>query len=474
MLNLKKLVAWLSGTDQPKRPSTDDSEERRRFQRLQLDNCFLSIDDSDSFPVTNLSYGGFRVDLSGWKDLKTLQPGDSILCNLKMQNTQINCRVTARNISKTIIGCAFSELTQAQSNAVTEFIKPRILGHSLREIDTAKLKNDDPKLRMRWFQGDDSTQIFFWQTVDGENVMQEFYFLDYFISWNKASGGLQTGKIKTESRSNFGRISPDSVAFFHIPPYKALKLGQTILECSKLPPEARDNLLSEIIGEEKRLFHRFIVKNSAITFVADNSCQVFPLLNISMNGMALLKPEEASINTEHPLRGVLKTGDTDIKIIFKPAYFHETMLGGGLQTIDQKDLIRLEEFLAPRLLAQYLEEVPAPVEPPAFAPLGARTYLYTGLHNTHILSLIDTGASLLRGRIAFMDRAITCRRGNITEYRCPEGLIFPGDWELDSAVAQPIEKVEEIALQICREMIANAELAPEVKQAWEKAFLGKP
>ncbi|MDD3148275.1 MAG: hypothetical protein PHD82_13315, partial [Candidatus Riflebacteria bacterium] len=59
-------------------------------------------------------------------------------------------------------------------------------------------------------------------------------------------------------------------------------------------------------------------------------------------------------------------------------------------------------------------------------------------------------------------------------YRCPEGLIFPGDWELDSAVAQPIEKVEEIALQICREMIANAELAPEVKQAWEKAFLGKP
>lgn len=467
MLNLKRLVDWLSGTGQEVVKPQADAEERRRFQRLQFGDCLINIGDAGPFSVTNLSYGGFRVDLSSWNGLSGLKTGSTIDCCLKMQNVQMVCQIIVRNLFKTFAGCAFAGLTPTQSRIVSEFIKPRVIGLSLREIDTAKLKNDNPELQMRWFQGDDGAQVFLWQTVDGENIMQEFYFLDYFMRWEKATDGLLTGKIGVESRSNFGRISPDSVAFFRIPPHRALKLGRIILECSKLPPEARDKMLLEIASEEKRLFHRFIVKDAGVVFIVESSPdQAFPVLNISLNGMALFRTGNAKINDGDQVNGFLKIGNDSIKGLFKPAYTHENILGGSLIIAEHNDLTRFAAFLAPRLLAQYLEEAPAPAELPAFAPAGARTYLYTGLHNTHILSLIDNGGKLLNGRIAFMDQAVTWRRGTLMEYHCPEGLIFPGEWELESAAVQTITNVEPVTVHICREMTDTADLAPEVKKAW--------
>jgi hypothetical protein len=158
---------------------------------------------------------------------------------------------------------------------------------------------------------------------------------------------------------------------------------------------------------------------------------------------------------------------TSIPVIFYPAYQHAQILGGRLKTQDVAGQSQLEEFLAPRLLAQYLEEVPAPPERPPYAPATARCYLYTGLHNTHLLSLITCGKELYSGRIAFMDRALKFHNNSLTELRCPEGLIFPGDWELEPAIVQPQAKVDTMTMQICREMIENADqIEQEVKQAW--------
>ncbi len=464
MLNLKKLVAWLSGTGEEKSQVQTAGEERRRFQRLHLENCRYFIGSEGPFAVSNLSYGGFRVDLSGWSEIDTLQRGQVINGALHLQQIQLECRIEIKNIFGNLAGCAFVDLSHSQSRVVSEFLKPRILGLSLREIDSARLKNDDPELKMRWFQGEDGVQVFLWQTLEGDTVRQEFYFLDYFMAWQDTAGGLQTGRVKQESRSGFGRISPDSVVFFRIPPYRALKMGRTILECSKLPESAREKLLNEISGEEKRLFHRFIVKNEQVFFNHPESGARFSILNISLNGIALLKPAEASVPSSDSWQGELIAEKQSIKAMFFPAYTHDNILGGKIKPLSDADQRNLEQFLAPRLLAQYLEEIPAPLEIPALAPAGARAYLYTGLHNTHILSLITPDGQLNNGRIAFMDRALTCRRGKMQEIRCPDGLIFPAEWEPENARETFVPDPDTLA--ICREMIVNAEVAPEVRTAW--------
>lgn len=464
MLNFKKLVAWLSGTGEEKNQAQTGGEERRRFQRLHLENCRYFIDTAGPFAVSNLSYGGFRVDLSDWPEIGTLQRGQVIAGALHLQQIQLECRIEIKNIFGNLAGCAFVELTPAQSKVISEFLKPRILGLSLREIDSTRLKNDDPELKMRWFQGEDGVQVFLWQTLEGDTVRQEFYFLDYFMAWHSNADGLQTGKVKAESRSGFGRISPDSVVFFRVPPYRALKMGRTILECSKLPEAARDKILNEISGEEKRLFHRFIVKNEQVFFTHTESGTRFSLLNISLNGIALLKPAETDISVSDCWQGTLTTEHQNINVLFLPAYEHGNILGGKIKPLSDDDLHRLEQFLAPRLLAQYLEEIPMPLEMPALAPAGARAYLYTGLHNTHILSLITPECQLNNGRIAFMDRALICRRGKMHEVRCPDGLIFPAEWEPETTRATVDPDPDTMA--ICREMIINAEVAPEVRSAW--------
>ncbi len=473
MLDIGKLVKWLSGTSAKKEEVATTAAERRLFQRLQLEDCEVSFFGGGPFPVSNLSYGGFRVDFAGWPGLAAVEKGVVYDCQLRMQGVQLTCRVVVKNLFDTLVGCAFADMTPAQSAVVSDFIKPRIIGCSLREINAAKLKNDSPELKMRWFQGENGAQVFLWQTVDGEIVKQEFYFFDFCMTWDKAGEGLRTGKVKAEGRSNFGRISPDSVVFFRIPPYRALKLGRTVLECSTLPEEARENILQEIANEEKRLFHRYIIKDGVVAFVVDNPAgQRLTVLNISMNGVALYNSPESPVSSERSLSGTLFVGDHSLRAIFEPAYTHANILGGRLMIEDAAGQQSFEQFLAPRLLAQYLEEVPSPTERPPYAPPNARCYLYTGLHNTHVLSLVETGGSLYGGRIAFMDRALKWHGKSLTEYRCPEGLIFPGDWELESTIVSPIAVIDEMTVQISRQMIENAEqIAPEVKTAWLAALV---
>lgn len=468
MLDIGKLVKWLSGTSAKKEEVSTTSAERRRFQRLNLEDCEVSFFGGGPFPVSNLSYGGFRVDFAGWPGLAGIEKDTPYDCQLRMQGVQLACRVVVKNIFATLAGCAFADMTPAQSAVVSDFIKPRIVGCSLREINAAKLKNDTPELKMRWFQGENGAQVFLWQTLDGESVKQEFYFFDYFMTWDKEGEGLRTGKVRAESRSGFGRISPDSVVFYRIPPYRALKLGRTVLECSALPDEARARILHEIASEEKRLFHRYIVKDGVVAFVVDDlGGQRLTVLNISMNGIALYNSPESPITCEDTLPGRLIIGENSLRAAFKPAYAHANILGGRLLVENVVGQTSLQEFLAPRLLAQYLEEVPSPTDRPSYAPPGARSFLYTGLHNTHVLSLIETGGSLYSGRIAFMDRALKFHGKVLTEYSCPEGLIFPGDWELESAVVSPIAGVDPMTVQISREMIENSgQIASEVKQAW--------
>lgn len=466
MLDIARLIAWLSGTGTEKKDSQPLPSDRRRFQRLNLKECRVFIGDAGPFPILNLSFGGMRIDLSSYENLSQLQIGQKYNSDIFLENILINNQVTVKNLSEGLAGCSFSPLSITEARILKDFLKPRMLGFSLREIDAAKLKNDTPELRMRWFQGDDGTQIFLWQTTNGENVRQEFYFLDYFISWKKANEGIKTGIIKETARQGFGRISPDSVAFFHIPSYRALKLGQTILSFANLPIEAKEQLIERIAGEEQRLYHRYVIKNNEVYFVPETAKNLLiPVLNLSLNGMAILTSPNFPVQTQKSFSGTLHLGSQQIKIDFSPIYKEAQFCGGNMETTPEGKRI-FSEFLAPRLLGQYLEKVPAPIEVPFFAGPGCTISLYTGLNNTHILSLLDPEGKLIAGRIAFMDNLIRFHRRNFTMHQCLEGIIFPGDWDIPAHLLKSEEPLNEAGSFFCNELLSGSPLPDELKNAW--------
>ncbi|MGM0599716.1 MAG: PilZ domain-containing protein [Candidatus Rifleibacteriota bacterium] len=479
MINLSKLLEWISGTRKAENKDAADLKEaeRRRFQRLQLHNCKVFIGEQGPFPILNLSYGGMRLDLSNYKPTAALKTGQKLNCSIFLEKLLIDNETTLRNLSNNIAGCSFSPLSITESRMLKDFIKPRILGCSLREIENAKLKNDNPDLNMRWFQGKDGTQFFLWQTLEGRNVMQEFYFLDYFISWKQAEKELKTGLVRKESRGGFGRISPDSIVFFNIPSYRALKLGKIILEISQVPDEAKKNLIQKILGEEKRLYHRYLVKEKGISFITEGFEQKnFPVINLSLNGIALLcnDPEQVTkLSQNNKLPGKLILPETSIQIAIQPAYFENNCMGGTFRAQNTNDIEKYSKFLAPRLLGQYLELVPAPVETPPFAPAGSQSSLMTGLHNTHVLTLLSPDKKLISGRIAFMQTILRYDNNKLQEFESPKGFVFPGDWDLPSFLLNKQLNTQQTTLEFCLEMVESGELDLSIKKAWIEVLKNK-
>lgn len=470
MLDIARLLQWLSSTANEKAEPQSFQADRRRFQRLNLQKCRVFIDEAGPFSLLNLSYGGLRLNLDGYDKLSRLKTGQKLNCDIFLENILLNNQLVVRNIEGSLIGCSFSNLSITESRILKDFLKPRMLGFSLREIDAAKLKNNSPELKMRWFQGDDSTQIFLWQTLDGESVMQEFYFLDYFIGWKKSEEGIKTGLIKEFARKSFGRISPDSVAFFQIPSYRALKLGQTILNFSNLPDEAKELLIKKIAREENRLYHRYVIKNNEVFFVPEVKKHLqIPVLNLSLSGISILNNEELTITIGTAQNGCLHLGTKQISISFLPVY-KETHFCGGNFVTDKDGKAIFSEFLAPRLLAQYFEKVPAPIETPFFVGPGAHASLYSGLHNTHILSLLNREGKMIAGRIAFMDNLIRFQNHNLTAHRCHEGIIFPGDWEIPPHILKSEDKPDNRTIAFCRELLTSSQLPEELRNAWLEAL----
>lgn len=466
MLDIARLVDWLSGTGKKTEPSLPSHSERRQFERLPLQDCCIYLNSAGPFPLLNLSFGGMCVDLKTFEKLAELSVGQQINCDIFLENILINNRIMIRNLENGMAGCAFSKLSATEARVLNDFLKPRILGFSLREIDYARLKNEDKDLRMRWFQGKDNTQIFLWQTMSGENVKQEFYFLDYFIGWKKNGQEIKTGIIKENSRKSFGRLSPESIAFFNMPSYRALKLGRTILSSSSLPDEAKEHLFKSIAREEKRLYHRYVIKNNEVCFAPDSQENLLvPVLNLSLNGIALLTTPEFRFNLEKPISGILQLATRQIRVLFKPTYEESHFCGGSLEG-DEEAMDKFSEYLAPRLLAQYLEKVPAPIESPYKKDLSASASLFTGLHNTHVLSLVGKTTKLLEGRIVFMDNVLRYHCRKLTFHKCSDGIIFPGDWDMPSQILQKENDLDETTRSFCKELLENSQLEDETKEAW--------
>ncbi|RCK78959.1 MAG: hypothetical protein OZSIB_0510 [Candidatus Ozemobacter sibiricus] len=496
-MGFQDLLHWIVG----KRPAETAGapvagvRERRRFQRIEVNDGLVTLGDRGPFPISNLSYGGLRFDAGASEDGEASRAapptegkaaseafaiGQVYEARVNLHHVQLAATLKVCNVQGALVGCAFEKLSATQSRILSDILKPRIIGASLQEIDAAAIQNRDPNLRLRWFQGEDGAQIFLWQTLEGQTVKEEYYFLDYVITWDNRMQVLQTGRLRQEGggKPGYGRIDPTSVAFFQVPSHRALKMGKVILEHATLPPGVRDPLLNGMAREERRLYHRYVLKEgeAGVKFhLGRNREGTLSVTNLSYNGLGVLLPEQElprGLARGQELEGELQIGAEFIRVRVQLAYVTPQVAGGFMRVLDPAQNERLAEFLAPRLLGQALEELPAPMEEKPIAPSGARGYLFVGLHNTHLLALVAPGARLVHGRIAFMDRTLNWERNALVAYACPCGVIFPRDWELPSDAVERLPEVPAELRQMCRLMIESASLPEEVRAAWMNALTG--
>ncbi|MBP7633972.1 hypothetical protein KBA41_07355 [Candidatus Ozemobacteraceae bacterium] len=476
----KNLLNWITGraSEEAAPEPVQPQSERRRFQRIGLEDGLVWLGEQGPFPVLNLSYGGIKFEVpAGTSGDGGITPGQALEANIQLGNVRFATGLKICNRFDTVFGCSFVGLKPAASRLISDFLKPRIIGASLTEIDGSRLQHLDPGLRMRWFQGEEGTQIFLWQTLDGEIVREEYYFLEYIITWNQETQVFQTGKLHPDKgKSGFGRVDPSTVVFFKVPSHRAIRMGRKILECAALPLEARDQMLANLIREEKRLYQRYIIRagDQAPRFTPDgHPGSHLVVANLSVGGIGFLTPEE-ELGTVGK-RGELLTGRLEldgnvIPIHVRIVYHTAQMIGGTLEAAGTAGSDEIARFLAPRLLGQSLEEIPSPLEELPQSFRSSRVYLHVGLHNTHVISAVNPDGSLMAGRIAFMDHILVWERGSLTSWKCPGGIVFPRDWELPLDILERETAIPEHLRGICAEMIESAELPTEVGTAWNNVL----
>ncbi|MFZ2960227.1 MAG: hypothetical protein WA705_25375 [Candidatus Ozemobacteraceae bacterium] len=505
-MNFRDLIDWISGrASEKKSAQAPSAQERRRHLRLDLSGGEVMIGKQGPYPLANLSYGGLRFCCNRLADFPGILSGALFEATICLGQVQLSTKLKACNLTPQEIGCAFELLSPAHARLLGDFLKPRILGSSLKEITGGTMRNESPDLRLRWFQGEEDTQIYLWETLEGNIVKEEFYFFDYLIRFDASRSSLQTGsRREKEGKLGYGRIDQSAVAFFQVPSHRALKIGRLILESANLPPAARDHLLACITREERRLYQRYMSSSvGGLRFLLDQpELKPLTVANLSLTGIAFLVNEETSgeaSSTEsrdigqtgvgddisagtgagiraspNPVRGelsgTLELGQNRLPALVRLIYHHREVLGGSLHLLNEADMEILAAFLAPRLLGQSLEELPPPSEEYPFAPPGARSYLFVGFHNTHLLALIGSGRRLVTGRIAFMDRLLTFERGKLSAWHSEQGVVFPSDWELPLETVKRLDQPPVELVEICRCILTEAKIPEEVREAWIKAL----
>lgn len=83
----------------------------------------------------------------------------------------------------------------------------RSMGGTLREIDPSTLQSDPDEGAVRWFLGDNGTEIFAWTHDSDAPHHIQLVFARVSVEWNQETG-LMTGTFNASSSTVGGRYDP--------------------------------------------------------------------------------------------------------------------------------------------------------------------------------------------------------------------------------------------------------------------------
>ncbi|PKL43342.1 MAG: hypothetical protein CVV41_09795 [Candidatus Riflebacteria bacterium HGW-Riflebacteria-1] len=478
-MNFNQMMNWILGRPSPELPtaSLPQQEERRISPRLNYADGVVQVLGVGDFPLVDLAQGGLSLNTRDHPILANPQSGMLLPAKICLGSVFFETDLRVCSLRHNEIGCAFGSMPAGHSRVLNDFLKPRTLGTSIREIRATEAN-------LRWFQGNEETQIYFWSKPEGGLDKADFYFMDYLISFDGKDNSLKTGFVRTPFWSGGGRGLPEegTIAYHETPSYRALKLGHIIFEHASLPEDIYLNLASIMYREEKCTFSRVILgekdRNITFEFSDESGPVVLRVASLCSTAISALLPD-ATVKRKIPqgtlLNGALRLPDRVISATFKVVFQHDFLLGGGLKLQNPEDAECFASFLTPRILGKSLESIAAPAETKPFAPHGSWTSLYVGIHNTHLLSLVMRfDSSLLYGRLVFSDRVILWDKSALSAFSCPQGIIFPSDWDIVTSNREKITHDDPALLTTIREILQSARISQEVRNAWEGILPSSP
>ncbi len=480
-MNFNALLTWIIGRPPPETPkpaSTVETTavERRRSSRLPLSEGDAVIDNGAMFPVSDVSFRGIRLEIPDGRKPDGWQVGTTFSATLKLGTVRVVSQLKICNVWPSAIGCLFTGIAPQQSLRLADFLKPRLLGSSLREIRTSRLLENTGTEKMRWFQGDQDTNLYVCESNSGQLTKQELRFLDYCIIWECSTDTVRTARILGEGgKPGFSGSDRQLSAFFRTTSYRAVQLGQIVLHFSSLPAEVKDPFLIRLRREERCLYHRFLIapkEQSVYLTLADFPQLKFSVVHLSHHGLSVLPPDRTPEDFFAPQSrpGTLVLADQSLPVKFTPSYRHAAIVVGLIEHSEPQGPEKISAYLAPRVLGQSLEEHTTLLEELPSLPLNSQSSLFVGVHNTHVLSVIKPNGILYLGRIGFMDRALVYDSQKFSQYKCATNVIFPRDWDLPHGLVEPLTNPESDVFEISRQLLRASNLPEPIVQAWMQAL----
>lgn len=111
-------------------------------------------------------------------------------------------------------------------------------GASLREIDPDSLIPDEDGAKVRWFLGDNGTELFVWSHGEAAPHHLQLVFARVSVEWETGKG-LMTGTFRSQGSSTGGRYDPYLLSIGQTVDLEVCAAASTLLAASKVPPELR-------------------------------------------------------------------------------------------------------------------------------------------------------------------------------------------------------------------------------------------
>jgi hypothetical protein len=121
-------------------------------------------------------------------------------------------------------------------------------GASLREIDPKSLVQDDEGLKVRWYLGDNATELYAWTQPDGTADHMQLVFSRVSVEWSTKKG-LTTGTFQSGSSTAGGRYDPYLLATGKEVDVEVCQAAMTLLVSSPIEPA----LLKPILDALKKI-----------------------------------------------------------------------------------------------------------------------------------------------------------------------------------------------------------------------------
>lgn len=109
-------------------------------------------------------------------------------------------------------------------------------GRSLREIDPESLMGDDDGAKVRWFLGDNGTELYVWSFPPKPAHHLQLVFARVSVEWSREKG-LSTGTFSSGSTSTGGRYDPYLLSVGTSVDPHVCAAALVVLGASKVPAE---------------------------------------------------------------------------------------------------------------------------------------------------------------------------------------------------------------------------------------------